>query len=154
MYGNCMDLNNVAYCGLYCAGCPNHTGIIANLTRDLRKQLRIYRFDKTAEILSKFPFFKEYEKYGDCYNVLGAMVKMRCGRKCRNGGGNLSCKIRACAIKKKYKGCWECNLYETCEKLNFLKTNHGIAHLKNLKIICKKGLEEFEKGPIFWYKQK
>jgi hypothetical protein len=149
-----MKNENVAYCGLYCAECPNHTGVIADLARDLRKQLRNYRFDKTAELLSKFPFFKEYKKYGDCYNVLGAMVKMRCGRTCKNGGGNPSCKIRACAIRKYYEGCWQCDVYEKCEKLDFLRTNHGIAHLKNLKIIKKEGIEEFEKGLKFWYRQK
>ena len=104
-----MKNENVAYCGLYCAECPNHTGVIADLARDLRKQLRNYRFDKTAELLSKFSFFKEYNKYGDCYEVLGAMVKMRCGKSCRSGGGNPMCKIRNCSTKKKFEGCWECD---------------------------------------------
>jgi hypothetical protein len=149
-----MKNENVAYCGLYCAECPNQTGVIADLARDLRKQLRNYRFDKTAELLSRIPFFKEYKKYEDCYDVLGAMVKMRCGRACRNGGGNPMCKIRKCALKNKYEGCWECTAYETCDKLTFLKTNHGVAHLKNLKTINKKGLEEFKKGPKLWYQEK
>ncbi|MBN1397952.1 MAG: DUF3795 domain-containing protein [Bacteroidetes bacterium] len=149
-----MKNENVAYCGLYCAECPNHTGVIADLARDLRKQLRNFRFDKTAEILSKFPFFKEYKKYNDCYCVLGAMVKMRCGKTCREGGGNPGCRIRSCAIRKKYEGCWDCDTFETCEKLAFLKTNHGVAHIKNLRIINKKGLKEFESGPKLWYQEK
>lgn len=60
-----MKNENVAFCGLYCAECPNHTGVIADFARDLRKQLRNYRFDKKAELLSKFPFFKEHKKYID-----------------------------------------------------------------------------------------
>jgi hypothetical protein len=36
-------MENVAYCGLYCAECPNFTGIIADQARDLRKELRTYR---------------------------------------------------------------------------------------------------------------
>lgn len=49
-----MSIENIAYCGLYCAECPNHTGVIANLARDLRKELRTFRFDKTAELLSQY----------------------------------------------------------------------------------------------------
>lgn len=146
-----MSIENVAYCGLYCAECPNHTGIIANLARDLRKELRTYRFDKTAELLSKYPFFKQYEKYGDCYEVLGAMVKMRCGKTCRNGSGNPSCKIRLCCKKKKFEGCWECTEFKSCNKLDFLKTNHGCAHVKNIEIMSKKGIDEFINGNKHWY---
>jgi hypothetical protein len=145
-------MENIAYCGLYCAECPNHTGVIADLARDLRKELRNYRFDKTAELLSNISFFKDFSKYDDCYTVLGAMVKMRCGKTCRNGGGNPGCKIRSCAKRKKLSGCWECNEFESCAKLVFLKDNHGVAHIKNLRVIKKKGIEEFEKGVKLWYK--
>lgn len=147
-------MENIAYCGLYCAECPNHTGIIANLARDLRKELRYYRFDKTAETLSNFSFFKDFGKYDDCYTVLGAMVKMRCGRVCRNGGANPGCKIRICAKKKGYNGCWECSEFENCNKLDFLNTNHGVAHKKNLQIIKKKGIDAFISGEKYWFKTK
>ncbi len=40
----------IAFCGLYCGECPNHTGKIADFARDLRKELRSVRFDKTAEV--------------------------------------------------------------------------------------------------------
>jgi hypothetical protein len=144
-------MENIAYCGLYCGDCPNHTGVIADLARDLRKELRNYRFEKTAEVLSSFPFFKVYEKYDDCYQVLGAMVKMRCGRTCRNGGANPGCKIRKCAQKKGLAGCWECGEFESCQKLGFLNTNHGRAHILNLKKLAKHGPEAFEKDKKYWY---
>lgn len=145
-------MENVAYCGLYCAECPNHTGVIADLARDLRKELRNYRFDKTAEMLSKISFFKDFANYDDCYTVLGAMVKMRCRKTCRNGGGNPGCKIRICAKRKNIDGCWDCDDFESCTKLDFLKDNHGVAHIKNLKVIRKKGVEEFENETKLWYK--
>lgn len=145
-------MDNIAYCGLYCAECPNYTGVIADLARDLRKELRNYRFDKTAELLSKISFFKDFNKYDDCYTVLGAMVKMRCGKTCQNGGGNPGCKIRNCVKRKKISGCWECNDFESCTKLDFLRENHGVAHLKNLRVIKKKGAEEFIRGIKLWYK--
>lgn len=148
------DLENIAYCGLYCADCPNHTGVIADLARDLRKELRKFRFDKTAELLSGFPFFKTFAKYPDCYEVLGAMVKMRCSKSCRNGGANPGCKIRKCAQKKKITGCWECNEFTACDKLQFLEGNHGKAHIKNLKILKTKGVSQFLTGTKHWFASK
>jgi len=145
------ELENIAYCGLYCAECPNHTGEIADQARDLRKSLRTFRFDKTAEVLSGFHFFKEFKKYDDCYEVLGAMVRMRCSRTCRNGGANPGCKIRICAKRKEYLGCWECEDFENCKKLDFLCGNHGIAHIKNLRVLKKTGVDAFIEGKKLWY---
>jgi len=149
-----MGMENIAYCGLYCAECPNRVGIIADQARDLRKELRRYRFDKTAELLSSFSFFKTFKKYPDCYEVLGAMVKLRCGKSCRNGGANPGCKIRACAQTMQLDGCWQCGEFESCDKLKFLEGNHGQAHTKNLKILKKKGVEGFLEGKKHWYAPK
>ena len=146
-----MKLDSIAYCGLYCGDCPFHTGVIADLARDLRKELRTYRFKKTAEVLSLISFFKEYKKYPECYEVLGAMVKMRCNKMCRNGGADPNCKIRKCCNRKKINGCWECEDFIDCEKLDFLKRNHGIAHIKNLRTLSRKGVDEFLKGTKHWY---
>jgi hypothetical protein len=82
------------------------------------------------------------------------MVKLRCRKTCRNGGGNPFCKIRICCERKEIEGCWECDDFEECEKLKFLETNHGKAHIKNLKIIRKKGIEEFIIKDKFWYIKK
>ena len=38
----------VAYCGLYCGDCYRHKGRLADLARDLRKELRQEKFDVTA----------------------------------------------------------------------------------------------------------
>ncbi|MCK4640069.1 MAG: DUF3795 domain-containing protein [Candidatus Marinimicrobia bacterium] len=149
-----MSFTDIAYCGLYCEECPNHKGIIADYARDLRKELRTYRFDKTVELLSTISFFKIFEKYPDCYEVLGAMVKLRCNRSCKNGGGNPICKIKKCCQKKQLDGCWDCDDFEQCSKLEFLEVNHGKAHIKNLKIIKKKGIEEFINGQKHWYIKK
>jgi len=104
--------------------------------------------------LSSFSFFKTFEKYPDCCEVLGAIVKLRCGKSCINGGGKPRCKIKRCVQKKQLKGCWECNEFETCDKLKFLEVNHGKAHIKNLKIIKKKGADEFIKGEKHSYASK
>ena len=145
------DKNLIAYCGLYCGDCIGYKGKAADLARDLRKELRETKFDKTAEYLSTMSFFAVYKNYKQCYEVLGALVKFRCKRSCKGGGGPPFCKMRKCCQKKEIEGCWECNEFEKCEKLDFLKPNHGDAHIKNLRIIKKKGIDEFLKGKKYWY---
>jgi len=67
------DKNLIAYCGLYCGDCFNYKGEIADLSRDLRKKLRETKFDRISNELSKY--FKQFENYEQCYEVLGAMVE-------------------------------------------------------------------------------
>jgi hypothetical protein len=140
----------VAYCGLYCGDCFGYKGRLADLARDLRKELRQAKFDKQAELLSSNPFFEVFKDYRQCYEVLGALVKFRCKSACRGGGGPPFCKIRKCCQKKGIEGCWQCDEFETCEKLDFLKPFHGDAHLKNLRKIKKLGLDEWLVGKRFW----
>ncbi len=138
----------IGYCGLYCGDCVNYKGEVADLARDLRKNLRESKFDRVSQGLSKF--FKEFENYEQCYKVLGAMVRLRCKRACRGGGGPPSCKIRNCCQKKSIEGCWECEEFKTCEKLDFLKPIHEDAHLKNIAKINKQGVEKFLEGKRYW----
>jgi hypothetical protein len=62
--------NLVACCGLYCGDCFGYKGKVADLARDLRKELRQAKFDKVAEGI----LFKEFKHYKECYEALGAMV--------------------------------------------------------------------------------
>jgi len=141
----------IAYCGLNCNDCHGYTGKIPNLARDLRKELRKAHYEKFAAFISTYSFGKDYKNYEECYKVLGAMVKFRCKKGCRNGGGSPFCKIRKCAQKKGLEGCWECTDFETCTKLQFLENVHGDAHIRNLKIIKNKGKKEFMKRKTLWY---
>jgi hypothetical protein len=141
----------VAYCGLYCGDCFGYQGKVADLARDLRKELRAARFDKTAEVLSEYSFFDVFKGYARCYEVLGALVKFRCKRGCRSGGGSPFCRMRRCCERKGIDGCWECDAFETCEKLEFLSANHGDAHLRNLRKIRRGGIDGFLSGKRWWY---
>jgi hypothetical protein len=141
----------ITYCGLYCGDCHGYTGKIPDLARDLRKELRACRYDKFADFLADTNFGKAFKDYKKCYEVLGFMVKFRCKKGCRDGGGPPFCKMRICCQKKGYEGCWECDDFETCEKLNFLIPVHGNAHIKNLRKLKKKGIKEFLKGKKYWY---
>jgi hypothetical protein len=42
----------IGYCGLYCGDCSGYTQTVADLSRDLRKELRRNRFDKMADALA------------------------------------------------------------------------------------------------------
>ena len=141
----------VGYCGLYCGDCHGFNGRIPDLARDLREELRKSRYDLFAEFMSQSPFGKDFQDYDDCYRVLGAMVRFRCRKGCRNGGGNPACKIRKCAQKKGFEGCWMCQDFEKCKNLEFLVAVHGDAHKKNLRGIKRNGLKPFIEGKRLWY---
>ena len=140
----------IAYCGLYCGECTGYKGKVADLARDLRKELRTAKFAKTAEALAAVPFFAVFKNYDQCYEVLGALVKFRCKKSCRGGGGPPFCEMRKCCQKKGIEGCWECGEFETCGKLDFLKPVHGDAHIKNLRTLKKKGVDAFLAGTKYW----
>ena len=140
------DGDLIAYCGLYCGECFSYKGKVADLARDLRKELRQTKFDKVAEGIP----FKEFQHYKECYEVLGAMVKLRCKNSCKGGGGNPLCNIRKCCQKNEIEGCWQCDDFETCGKLDFLKPIHGDANLKNLRKIKKAGVAGFLEGTKYW----
>ncbi len=144
----------VAWCGLYCGDCFGYQGRLADLARDLRKELRRARFDRTAEFMATIPLFKVFESYGQCYEVLGALVKLRCKKACRGGGGPPRCRIRSCCQKNGFEGCWECAAFARCEKLTTLEPVHGDAHLKNLRKLKREGVEEFLAGKRHWYSKK
>jgi len=92
----------VAYCGLYCGDCFFYKGEIADLAKILRKKLREAKLDKNYEEFAKFA--KEFKNYPVCYEVLGAMVRMRC-KACLKGDGPPFCKIRKCCQRKNLRGC-------------------------------------------------
>ncbi|MFH1194976.1 MAG: DUF3795 domain-containing protein [bacterium] len=144
------ETNLIAYCGLYCGDCHGYKQNVANLARDLRKELRDSKFKKFADFISNYGFGKSYKNYDKCYEVLGAMVKFRCRKGCRNGGGPPFCKIRECCKKKEIDGCWQCSSFEECKKLDFLCGVHDDGHIKNLRLIKKKGTEAFVSGKRFW----
>ena len=94
----------VGWCGLYCYECPSYTQKAANLAAELRKQLRKDKVDKYADMMAKMPGFEAFSNYSQCMELLDAMTRIRC-KGCKAGGWDRTCKIRKCAIRKKYRGC-------------------------------------------------
>lgn len=144
------DIALITYCGLCCLDCHSHAGKIPDLARDLRKELRRVHYEKFAEALSAYPFGGPLKNYQDCYDLLGLMMKFRCTKGCRAGGGPPFCRIRECCREKDIAGCWECSNYPDCEKLDYLNAVHGDAHRKNLARIRKKGVKGFLEGKRDW----
>lgn len=140
----------IAYCGLYCGDCHGHQQKIPDLARDLRKELRKSKYKKFADAISTNSFGQAFREYDRCYEVLGAMVRFRCHKGCRAGGGPPFCKIRKCCQKKGVSGCWECPEFVSCKELDFLRPVHDDGHIKNLKVIKNKGPEEFVRGKRHW----
>ena len=140
----------ISYCGLYCGDCFGYKGTIADLARDLHKELKRERFADLAKVLSRIPFFKAFENFPQCCEVLKTLPKLRCKRTCRGNGGPPHCAIRACNRKKGFDGCWQCEGFKTCTKLEFLKAGHGDAHLKNLSQIKRSGTTAFVEGKRHW----
>lgn len=140
MESNILDNKSlVGYCGLNCTKCIMYKGEIADLARDLRKVLRKEKFDK---LMTGMPFIKNYEQ---CYETLGQMVKLRCKRACRGGGGNPGCNIRRCCQRQGFEICSECPDYADCAKLAKLTKYHGgdTRHIDNLERIQKIGFENW-----------
>jgi len=146
---NILNEKHIAYCGLCCWDCHGYQQKIPDLARDLRKELRNTKYKKFADFIATYKFGQAYQDYDKCYEVLGAMVKFRC-KGCKTGGGPPFCKMRQCCQKKGFDGCWQCNDFDNCSKLDFLIPVHDDAHIKNLTLLKKKGEQEFLKNKRNW----
>jgi hypothetical protein len=62
--------------------------------------------------------------------------ELRAEKMCRGGGGNPWCKIRQCARKREFAGCWECGEADACRKLL-------LAYRPNLDRIRRGGMKAF-----------
>jgi hypothetical protein len=120
----------MAYCGLNCADCFSYKINISEAAKSLRREMHSV---KLKEVWKDIPFLGEYEQFK---KSLDGLAKMRCTKSCSGGGGNPWCKIRNCCQKKEIKGCWECDSFETCNKL--LE-----RYRVNIKQIKKTGIDGF-----------
>ena len=148
-----------AYCGLYCGDCIRYRSRAADLARDLLSELQDTEFAKHAEIKSgstkQFNTVKQFEHYGECCEVLVAIIALQCNNPCRAGGGcpTFSCAILECCRKKSFEGCWECDEFEGCGKFESLESIHGDSPQKNLKKLRELGLDrwaEHRYPPYVW----
>ena len=141
----------VAYCGLYCDDCMARKGKVADLATELKAELKKSGFERFVGAVSEVPFFKALKKYPEFTEVLDVLTKSRCTKTCKEGGANPACEVRLCCKEKEIEGCWVCGEFVECGKLKFLEGVHGIAHIRNLRRLKRKGVSEFVKGRHDWY---
>jgi len=95
------------------------------------------------------PFSKVFENYDKFVEILNSLKDVTCVG-CRNRQGQYKCEISECCGQKQIMGCWECEEFHTCNKLDFLQKTHGNAVLKNLDILKEKGVDVFLNGERYW----
>jgi hypothetical protein len=139
----------IGYCGLYCGDCIRYPSRAADLARELLCELHNREFDKYAAIKSspvnQLDAVKKFEHYGECCEVLEAIVSIQCDSPCRIGGGcsRFSCGVLACCRKKGLDGCWQCDEFEQCQRFEIFRTVHGDSPRQNLRAIRKFGLDKW-----------
>ena len=130
-----------AFCGLYCGDCIRYQSKSSDLANDLLKELDNQRFSEYAKV--KKIHVKEFEDFELLISSLRGIADLKCEIPCRLGGDGCiaSCEVIKCIKAKSYEGCWECPIFESCKKFDFLRPFHGDAPLKNLRMIREYGLE-------------
>jgi hypothetical protein len=133
------------YCGLYCGDCIRYKCKASELSIELLNEIDNYHFREYANV--KRAHTKEFEQFDSLIASLKAISGINCVTPCGAGGDGCggSCEIIKCAKKMKLNGCWECNDFEVCGKLDFLKPFHGDSIISNLKEIKKHGVSDWAK---------
>ena len=140
------DKNLTSYCGLWCNDCIPANERLYALTSELSHILIDIGFKNYADFKSKrVPEFKDYDTF---IRVLNAFEKLHCYNYCRKGpcseaGCAQSCIIRICAIEKGYEGCWDCDLYSTCEHIEKMERFHPDIK-QNLYMIKEHGTKDWK----------
>ena len=139
----------LAYCGPFCADCGGYSGEIAEKAKELIYTIKKYKFELTAKNM----FAKEIKDYDHFFKKLEFISGLKCPKVCREREiGSTNCEIRKCCIGKGYFACFECEEFETCEKLKTMEKLHQDSCVENLKAIKEMGLENWiENGKRLWF---
>ena len=135
-----------AYCGLYCGDCIRYKSRASELADELLNEIDKHHFTEYANV--KRAHIKEFENFESFTTLLKAISEINCEIPCRLGGDGCggTCGIIKCVRDNGFKGCWECNDFERCDLLDFLKPFHGDVPLKNLRKIKELGIDNWSKN--------
>jgi len=134
---------------IFLKACSNEKTVEA-----MGKHLGLERNEIQTSLSEKYSVFKEMPIF---MNVLEGIANMECkitcreARGCSAGGNTIKCTALKCLELKKYDGCWQCEEYEDCEKLKFLKMSYGFVINENLTTIKEKGEEEVKSHGSQYY---
>lgn len=134
------DKDYPPHCGIYCGDCPRYKAEFSDMCSDLLEELENSHFSKLAKVIAtKNDKFKQYDHM---LSLLKEIADLKCDAPCRRGGGRgESCEVIVCNSRKGVEGCWECEEFEQCSKLVFLKPFCKDAPMRNLKTIKKLGVD-------------
>lgn len=133
------------YCGLYCGDCIRYKCRASSLADELLNEIQEKHFTEYANI--KRTHIKEFKNFESFTALLKEISEINCEIPCGLGGDGCggTCEIIKCVKAKGFEGCWECNYFERCAKLDFLTPFHGEAPLKNLRKIKEMGIDNWAK---------
>ena len=135
-----VDKEMISYCGLYCQDCiPSNKELFTRI-RGLLGVLGDLQFEKYAQIKSQKN--EVFSQYPMLIKMLSEMTALECIVPCRRGGGNSTCKIKECVLGRGYAGCWDCDMWKTCELLRPLHQVHPNLEY-HLDLIKKEGLQNW-----------
>lgn len=144
-----MDKKFICPCGLVCTDCLFYKPEIYESAQKLRNTITDSQLDVFLTSISETDswksianhlngeqsdfkkYFEVFRNFQDFMNILEGLTKLQCKSTCRETGGcSMGGKLHKCeAVKciqsKGYEGCWECQDYNQCKKLNFVKKVYG-----------------------------
>ena len=125
----------------YCGDCLGYTGVVADAAQSFLDVLDRYGFDRTARCV--FP--RELAAYDKLTRMVTFMSGLRCAGVCqtaREGDGPSTCEVRDCCRERGFFCCHECDLFESCPKLeSLLEGLHLDSSRKNMRAIRALGLD-------------
>lgn len=104
--------DQIGFCGIWCGSCVVGNGVLQELTKRYEELIIGYGLEEWAP--QDFDF-KEFKK------GLSSIKNVPLCPGCLKGGGNLECKIRACASEKNIAECIECDQPSECNNLEMLE---------------------------------
>lgn len=130
------------HCGIYCGDCPRYKAKFSDMCAELLDEFGKSHFSELAKILATKN--DKFGKYDEMLSLLKTISALKCEMPCRAGGGRgASCEVIVCNTARNIEGCWDCDEFGQCGKLDFLKPFCGDAPIGNLRKIRKYGADNW-----------
>lgn len=123
----------IGYCGVCCDHCGMRTRI-SEIAKNLKRFIEAYGYAEWIHnITQEFNF-------DNLMKGLNWLANSTCPG-CHESGGMPRCGVRACCFERKLENCYFCDLFPSCEKLNYQKETYNIE--KNFENIKQTGYAEW-----------
>lgn len=167
-----MERKLICPCGLTCCDCMYYQKEVFETAETLRTLIRNHKLDTFLTICSRDAVWTRmgdhlglalqdiHDRIGrhlavfkhmpEFMAVLDGLIELQCKSTCQEAGGcSLGgdlhrCRALQCLEDRGYEGCWQCNGFESCEKLAFLKEGYGYVIEENLRIMRDQGPEAIQ----------